>query len=92
MYRIEWTKVGSTDSDDKSYDNFLYKSYEINKGDIMPGEKIDYGLWASVLYYIRGNWIKKFEFSHYRQENVPGGYRQIMIFNIYDGKIIGEYR
>lgn len=92
VYKIVWSKVGSTDSDDKDYNDFLYKSYQINKGNIIPVEKIDYGLWGSLFYYIRGNQIKKIEFSHYRQENVPGGYRQIMIFNIYTGKIVGEYR
>lgn len=91
VYRVEWTKVGTTDSDDKDYNNFLYKSYQINKGNIIPVEKYDM-LWGSLFYYIRGNQIKKFEFSHYRQENVSGGYRQIMVFNIYQGKIIGEYR
>lgn len=91
VYSIVWSKVGSTDSDDKDYNTFLYKSYQINKGNIIPGEKYDM-LWGSLLYYIRGNQIKKFEFSHYRQEKVEGRYRPIMVFNIYQGKIIGEYR
>lgn len=92
VYRIEWSKVGSTDSDDKDYNGYLYTSFELIDGKIVPGDKAKYGLWGSLFYYIKENSIKKLEFSHYRQENVPGGYRQIMIFNIYTGKIVGEYR
>ena len=92
VYRIVWSKVGSTDSDDKDYNDYLYTSFELIGGKIVPGEKAKYRLWGSLFYYIKENSIKKFEFSHYRQENVPGGYRQIMVFDIYTGKIVGEYR
>ena len=94
MYRIEWTKVGATDSDDTRYNNSLYTSYKLEKGKIIPGNK-DNILWEKLVYYIdiSKNTIKKFENTGYRVDDMGGeGYRTIKMFDIYDGKIIGEYR
>lgn len=92
MYKIEWIKDGQTNSDSKEYNDHLYTSFELIGGKIVPREKAKYGLWGSLFYYIKENSIIKLEFSHYIKEIVENGHRQIMVFDMYTGKIIGEYR
>lgn len=93
VYRIVWSKVGSTDSDDTRYNNSLYTSYKIERGKIIPGKKYDI-LWGDIKYYIdtSRNTIKKFKNTGTRYESFGGGERAIMNYDIYDGKIIGYYR
>ena len=92
VYRIDWIKDGQTTSDSKEYNDHLYTSFELIDGKIVPCDKAKYGLWGSLFYYIKENSIKKLEFSHYIKEIVENGHRQIMVFDVYTGKIIGEYR
>lgn len=92
VYTIEWTETGSTTSDDRSYNDYLYTSYKITDGKIIPGEKAKYGLWGSLFYYIRYNRIKKIDYSGTKIVDTASGTRQIINYKIYDGKIVGKYR
>lgn len=92
VYRLEWSKVGTTTSDNKTYNDHLFKSYELVKGKIIPGEKATYGLWGDLFFYINNDVINKFEWASSYIKKIDGGSIQVMVFNIYDGKIIEEYR
>ena len=92
VYRIEWVQSGQTNSDNHQYDNYLYTSYEMVNGEIIPGEKAKYGLWGDLFYYILNGKIIKLKFSKTCIDKTSGSPRQIIVYDIYNGKIIEEYR
>lgn len=84
-----WTRAGVVTSDEKSYNDKLYKSYRLEYGKVYGVNVTKYGLWGDLFYYVNGDEIKKFEFSKSETIYLPkGGTTQVMYFNMYDGKIV----
>lgn len=92
VYRIEWIQAGQTNSNNHQYDNYLYTSYEMVNGEIIPGEKAKYGLWGDLFYYILNGKIIKLKFAKTYIDKSSGSPKQIIVYDIFNGKIIGEYR
>lgn len=84
-----WTRAGVVTSEDKSYNDKLYKSYRLEHGKVYGVNAAKYGLWGDLFYYVNGDEIKKFEFSKSETIYLPkGGTQQRIYFDVYDGEIV----